>query len=273
MKIFALHGTSGTGKSHKASMVAAKFGAEAIIDDGLLIYSNKVIAGSSAKREPTKIASVRRALFSDNEHVRQVKNGIKEHKIGSVLIIGTSEEMCSRIAKRLDLGEIFERVSIQDVSTQEEIETANRMRTHQGKHVIPVPTLEIKKDFSGYFLHPLRIFKIRQGKREAVSDDKTVVRPTYSYMGDYFISDNVIEQMVIYEASKIDGVERVFGVMVDNQYDGAKITLSVALRYGVAFRDVCNKITDSVIKIVDKMTAINVSGVNINVKELKIENK
>ena len=271
MKVFALHGTSGTGKSHKASMVAAKFGVEAIIDDGLLIASNKVIAGSSAKREPTKIASVRRALFSDNEHSKQVKTAIKEHKIGSVLIIGTSEEMCIRIAKRLELGEIYESVGIQEVSTQEEIDTAKRMRIHQGKHVIPVPTLEIKKDFSGYFLHPLRIFKIIQGKKETVSDDKTVVRPTYSYMGDYFISDNVIEQMVIYEASKIDGVERVFGVLIDNRYDGAKITLSVSLRYGVVFRDVCKKIKESVIRVVDKMTAINVSGVNINIKEIKVD--
>ena len=41
------------------------------------------------------------------------------------------------------------------------MEEARRIRTTQGKHVIPVPTFEIKKDFSGYILDPLQIFKFK----------------------------------------------------------------------------------------------------------------
>ena len=48
---------------------------------------------------------------------------------------------------------------IVNVYTDKEIENAKRIRTTEGKHVIPVPTFELKKDFSGYLLDPLQIFK------------------------------------------------------------------------------------------------------------------
>ena len=51
MDVIALVGPSGTGKSHRALMVARQNKADAIIDDGILIKDNKIIAGHSAKRE------------------------------------------------------------------------------------------------------------------------------------------------------------------------------------------------------------------------------
>ena len=48
MEVIALIGSSGTGKSHRATMVAEENQAEAIIDDGLLIIRGKIIAGTSA---------------------------------------------------------------------------------------------------------------------------------------------------------------------------------------------------------------------------------
>ena len=53
-------------------------------------------------------------------------------------------------------------VRIEDVSSEREINTARMIRKGAGKHVIPVPTLELKR-FSGYFLDPLRIFRERKG--------------------------------------------------------------------------------------------------------------
>ena len=48
-------------------MVANSKGIEYIIDDGLLICGNEVVAGSSAKKAPTKIETVKNALFQDDE--------------------------------------------------------------------------------------------------------------------------------------------------------------------------------------------------------------
>ena len=62
IKTYAFVGPSGTGKSYRAQLVANEKGISYIIDDGLLIKDNQVIAGVSAKKAPTKI-----------EHTRSVK--------------------------------------------------------------------------------------------------------------------------------------------------------------------------------------------------------
>ena len=53
MKTYAFVGPSGTGKSYRAQMVANSRNIKFIIDDGLLISENEVIAGVSAKKAPT----------------------------------------------------------------------------------------------------------------------------------------------------------------------------------------------------------------------------
>ena len=55
MDVIALVGPSGTGKSHRALVIAHKHKADAIIDDGILISDGKIIAGHSAKQEVSKI--------------------------------------------------------------------------------------------------------------------------------------------------------------------------------------------------------------------------
>ena len=54
MKVYAFVGPSGTGKSYRAQMVAGEKGAHFIIDDGLLINDNRVVAGKSAKNRNSK---------------------------------------------------------------------------------------------------------------------------------------------------------------------------------------------------------------------------
>ena len=49
VRVFALVGESGTGKSFRAKLVAQKYGIDMIIDDGLLINGDAIIAGKSAK--------------------------------------------------------------------------------------------------------------------------------------------------------------------------------------------------------------------------------
>ena len=178
MYTMAFVGPSGTGKSHRSITIAQELLADAIIDDGLLISKNKVLAGYSAKKEATKLAAVRRALFVRDEHVQDVKKAIKENKLERILILGTSLAMAERIANQLEINPIKKIVRIEDVATPEEMEAAVNMRTKEGKHVIPVPVFEIKQEFSGYFLHPLRHFKKSFGKSVQNPDDKSIVRPT-----------------------------------------------------------------------------------------------
>ena len=125
-------------------MVANEKEINYIIDDGLLIKDNEVIAGTSAKKAPTKIETVKHALFSKPEQQIEFKKIIKKYKPDKILILGTSDNMVQKIAENLGIGPILETVYIQDVATEEEMETAKRIRQTEGKHVIPVPTFEIK---------------------------------------------------------------------------------------------------------------------------------
>ena len=149
----------GTGKSYRAGYVAAENNIQYIIDDGLLIKDHKVIAGSSAKKAPTKIETVKHALFQTNEEKKEIISAIKKFKPESIMILGTSDSMVHKIAENLGLPEISKIIYINEIATEEEMQTARRIRVTEGKHVIPVPTFEIKKDFSGYILDPLQIFK------------------------------------------------------------------------------------------------------------------
>ena len=72
-EVISVIGPSGTGKSYRAQMIASERGINYIIDDGLLIKDNEVIAGTSAKKAPTKIETVRNALFSTEEQKKEIK--------------------------------------------------------------------------------------------------------------------------------------------------------------------------------------------------------
>lgn len=273
MKTVGFIGASGTGKSHRASWVASERGIEFIIDDGLFIKVNQVIAGASAKREQTRVGSIKRALFIDDAHVREVMDAIAEYAPDTILILGTSDGMVERIAQRLQLPEISEKIYIEDVADEFEIKQAVATRREQGKHVIPVPTFEIKKDFSGYFLDPLQIFR-RKGKVNFKLDgEKSVVRPTFSYLGSYTISDYTIYQIVEYVVTSVQGVSKISRFRAENRPEGTYMEMDLVLFYGCRIRALVQEIQRRVSEEVERLTALNIKQVNVTVKGLVIDKR
>lgn len=268
MRTLALVGKSGTGKSHKAQLIAKQNGVSFIIDDGLLIHGSRVLAGYSAKRETTRLGAIKRAIFYDSVHAAEVKNKLSEMKVESLLILGTSDSMISAICKALDipLPEVI--IRIEDVSSQHEINTARMIRKGKGKHVIPVPTLEIKKDFSGFFLDPLRIFRKRKGKPTELLEEKSVVRPTYSYMGKYTINDTTICQIALYTAHQVPGIGPGGKVLIENYSSGVILKLELTVAYGILLRPVLEKVQEKVAQVIEYMTALNVLQINVTAKSI-----
>ena len=115
MKIYSYSGASGTGKSTSALEVAYTHQIEGIIDDGIFIVNGQKRAGRSAKFEKNSFTAVRRAIFQEEEHRADVIHAIKESGITSLLIIGTSDKMTNRIAKRLELGNIDKYIHVNEV--------------------------------------------------------------------------------------------------------------------------------------------------------------
>jgi uncharacterized alkaline shock family protein YloU len=268
MIIYGLVGKSGTGKSYQAMNLCREMGIESIIDDGLFIFGNSILEGTSAKRQSTKVAAIKTALFTDEEHRQAVADRIRQVSPDSILVLGTSEKMIHRIAERLELPELERIIYIEEITTEEERETARKQRHELGKHIIPVPTFQLKREFSGYFLDPLRIIRGWRGGKASVSE-KTVVRPTYSYLGDYSISDKVIGDVIYYLGGKTQGVDSVAKVTVENNSDGLKISISLICKFGYRIVDVAKELQRLVAKSVGTMTAFHIKAVDIEIKGLK----
>ena len=268
MKVYGLVGKSGTGKSYQAMNLCKEMGIESIIDDGLFILGNSILEGISAKRQNTKIAAIKTALFTEEEHRRAVVEKIKEVSPKNILILGTSVKMIQRIAERLELPELERIIQIEEITTEEERETAKKQRHEMGKHIIPVPTFQLKREFSGYFLDPLRIIRGWRGGKASISE-KTVVRPTFSYLGEYLISDKVIGDVVYYLGEKTDGVDSVTKVSIENSVDGIRISIHLICKFGFRVIDVAKELQRNVSKKVGTMTAFHIKSVDIDIKGLK----
>ena len=268
MKVYGLMGKSGTGKSYQSMNVCRDRGIESIIDDGLFIYQNAVQAGHSAKRDENKITAIKTAIFQDEESRKEVADKIKELQPASILVLGTSEGMIQKICKRLELPEITEMIYIEDVVDQDAINTALRQRREMGKHVIPVATFEIKPQFSGYFMIPLNILRSK-GRSKIAENEKTVVRPTYSYMGKFRISDKAVKQLVRYACDNTEGIAEITKITISSRDEGVIITVASIFDLSRNLRKNIVELQRRIAEEVENMTAFHIVRINVIVKGLK----
>ena len=271
MKIVALVGESGTGKSHKAMNLAISKGIHYIIDDGLLISESKRIAGKSAKREATRLSAVRRAIFQYEAHRLEVQEALARIQPEQLMIIGTSDKMVQNIAANLALGEIHETVYIDEISTKEEIRLARESRLKHGKHVIPLPTVEIKRDFSGYFLDSVKTI-IRRREHETEIGEKTIVRPTFSYMGKFTIANRVILQIVSHTCQLNESVYEVHRIRIHKHDEQIKLEIDLSMKMGSVLLHAVEKVQKDVFEALEHMTRLNVISVNLHIKSLSFLN-
>ncbi|AGC69640.1 hypothetical protein Cst_c26900 [Thermoclostridium stercorarium subsp. stercorarium DSM 8532] len=268
MRVVGFVGPSGTGKSYRALWVAKERNIDYIIDDGLLIYQNRIIAGKSAKKEPTKVGSIKTALFTDPDHRNQVIEALKKHNPDAILILGTSDGMVERIAEILGLGTVSEKVYIEDVASELEIKQALNTRIHQGKHVIPVPTVELKKDFAGYFLDPLQIFKRKAKGHFQNMGEKSVVRPPFSYNGKYTVSDYAIYQIVNHIITGMEEMDKISRFRINKDNDGVIIDMDVIMVYGYNLVDAIKRAQKMIQAGLERFAALNIREICITAKGL-----
>ncbi|ATW24364.1 Asp23/Gls24 family envelope stress response protein [Candidatus Formimonas warabiya] len=274
MQVLAFIGPSGTGKSHHAIFVAQEYHAEMIIDDGLLIQGSRILAGSSAKRSPTKVGAIKTALFTEDAHAEEVKNQIAESQPSRILILGTSTSMVEKIALRLELPLPETVINIDDIVSPESIKKARQIREQLGTHVVPAPTVEVKQRFSGNIIDPLRSFfrKRNPGNRPLTSKhlwvEQTVVRPTFNFWGKFYISNYVIIEIIKYVSLDVPGIDRVMRSNVENSEQGLALHVDVSLVYGYFLPDVMVQAQKTIQKHVEYMTSLNVISIDIHAVKL-----
>lgn len=232
MEVYALVGRRGTGKSHHAQLLAHQYQIDYLLDDGLLIKGNQILAGRSAKRENTRYGAIKRALLHDDDHARQLREKLAELEPANLLILATSERMAQAIAARLGLPHPQHYIHIEDIASPEAIERARQMRQEENRHVIPLPTFSIKKEFPGYLIDPLRsFFSLPSEDLREVAVERSIVRPVYSNLGNFYIAEHVVSDMVSYIVSGIPGIYKAGRIEIKTE--AGKMILNVDLIFSM----------------------------------------
>jgi uncharacterized alkaline shock family protein YloU len=270
LEIYALVGSSGTGKSHRAAVVANRLEVQAIIDDGLLIQGNQIIAGTSAKRQSTRLGAIKAALFMDENRAQEMKEAIDKLAPARILILGTSDRMVTRITGRLGLPSPQKTMNIEEFASEKEIRKAKYLRTHFSKHVIPAPTLEVEKSFPGTLVDPLHVFlkkKETPGKKEWL--EQSIIRPSFTLDGKLTIADRAIIIIAGYAAQSVAGVTSTGNITVNVEQEGIiTIDISSTIAYGLPVHHVAFELQRQIDLTVEKITGLQVRKVNVLVKSL-----
>jgi hypothetical protein len=225
MEIYALYGTSGTGKSTSALELAHRMNIDAIIDDGILIYQGRKVAGTSAKYEKTKIQAVKRAIFHYKEHAEEVRRSLGEIQPSRLLVLGTSQRMIGRIVEALHLPFQVDFIPIESIKPPQEIEAARYVRETMGKHTIPIPRVEVEKDFLQRLISSAQ--QIFSSKKEVIGET-TVVHPPFSG-GRIMIHPQVLRKIVEAACNQFDEIHHVVKI-VSSFEDLPRFQVSIALR-------------------------------------------
>jgi len=270
-KVYALVGKSGTGKSFRSKLVAQKYGIDLIVDDGLLIRGDRILAGKSAKREMNVLSAVRTAVFDDVEHQEQVIQAIQKEKFHKVLIIGTSEKMIYKIASRINLPQPERLFRIEDIATKEELETAMRIRYTEGKHVIPVPSIEITRNYPQIVYDTMRVFFKNTHrypfKKKDMSFEKTIVRPEFSKYGKVTVSEPALTQMVAHCLDEFDSQIKVKRVQVQIKSEGYALTVKLRVPMQHHIATTLGELQEYIADSLEKYGGIFVASVNIEIEE------
>lgn len=267
--VFALVGESGTGKSFRAKLLAQKYGIDIIIDDGLLIQDDKIIAGRSAKKEKTFLAAVKIALFDDKSHRDDIAKALQKMKdIKKILILGTSEKMVNKIALRLQLPSPSKIIHIEEIATQDEIDKAIRTRRIEGKHVIPVPAIEIKRNYPQIFYNTVKVFLKRKNKPNSKIFEKSVVRPEFSKKGRISISEAALSQMVMHCVNEYDKQIRVKKLTIKTDTQGYRFVITIDVPFGTQLTGKIHNMQHYIIDNIEKFTGILIEEVSIIIDKI-----
>lgn len=267
IKVYALVGKSGTGKSYRSQMIAERFRISLIIDDGILIRRSILIAGKSAKQAGNFIAAMKCALFRDEEHRSEVMKALQKEKFRRILIIGTSEKMISVITERLNLPAPYKVFNIEDFSTHEEIETALRTRYTEGKHVIPLPAIEVTRTAPDIVYDSIQVFLKRLPfSKKNRSFEKTLVKPGFSIREAKVLSRNVFLQMINQCLYDYDNTIKINALEV--QFIDGKYKLQIGLRSPSRIqRNTIPEIREYIVDSLEKYSSIQIADASVTVDE------
>lgn len=262
MKVYALVGPTGTGKSYRAPHIAQEYGIDCIIDDGLLISKGRIIAGKSSKAELSKIRAAKVAVFYSPSHREEVKKAIQKLNPQKIMVLGISLSMVEKICERLEIPYPEEVLEIQDLASPDEIGMALAARENEGKHTIPVPLVEIKRNLWGGFVD---IIPVMVWRWFYSSHEKTVVRPPFSYLGKLVVTENALRSLVALLLLHLPWVEKVEGVELHRLGGGMEVEVECVFRRGFPVAHFGRLVQGYLRERVEYLTGVEIRVVHVDV--------
>lgn len=268
MEIYALYGPSGTGKSTSALALAHKYNINAIIDDGLLIYQGKKVAGQSAKYEKTTVQAVKRAIFFWPEHADTVKDALESYPIERLLILGTSQKMIHRIQKALELPEINHYINIEEIRSSAEIKAALFDRGTQGRHVIPIPRVQVEQDFLNRLIS--RVDRIFSPKKEDIGET-TIVHPQFQ-TGRIHVSETAMRKIAIQSCASLPFLLEFRKVRVDiSNTPIVEVDVALTVKLTQNVNELAHQIQQNIYSAFLEYMDLEVEHVQIIVSDIQIQ--
>jgi uncharacterized alkaline shock family protein YloU len=180
--------------------------------------------------------------------------------------------MVNKIAARLQLPSPSRLIRIEDIATHDEIEKAIRTRRIEGKHVIPVPSIEIKRSYPNIFYDAIRIFKRKRGPAGIGPTprihEKSVVRPEYSKRGKVIISEAALSQMVIHCVDEYNQNVRIKKIVVKDDDMGYRLVITIDVPYGIQLGGNIHELQQYIIDNIERYTGILIEEVNIIIDKI-----
>ena len=270
MEVYALIGPTGTGKSYRAPHIAQRYGIDCIIDDGLLISQGTIIAGKSSKAEVSKIKAAKIAVFYFPDHRQQVIDALKKISPPRIMVLGISLAMVEKICERLQLPALSEIVTIEDIASPEEIENALQARIGEGKHTIPVPLVELKRNLWGNIVDtiPVKIWGWFYSSRE-----KTVVRPPFSYLGKLVVSEGALRSIILVLLSNLPWIEKINDILLHKVESNVNVRITCIFKNYSQLLLICSFIQKYLKEKVEHLSGVELMEVNIDIDGiLHVEN-
>lgn len=119
-------------------------------------------------------------------------------------------------------------------------------------------------------LDPLQIFKSKGKGQKPYISEKSIIRPTFSYMGKFTISDLVFRQILEYLAQKTPAIHKILKTRVENYGEGAKIYMEVSIVYGFNVVEGLNNFKEKSKKEIETLTAMNVVELEVVAKSIYV---
>lgn len=265
--VIAFIGPAGTGKSRRAQLVARNNNVDYLIDDGLVVAKGKIMIGKSAKSEKNLIRAIRRALFQFPEHRQSVIEFIGRNAPCRIMIVATSRSMAEKISRNLGIPKPEKLIDITEVATPQEISAARHERHQNGHHVIPVSQAQLRKNFAGKLVGHLRELLKSKDKHD---DERTVVRPPFSFFGNLSIETYAVSQIVEHVVKITNQVVQVKEVKIRSYNDRLDVLVHVDIELkGKSFYHLSRTIQKRVVSAINYFTGMDVRSVDVFVEEVR----